>query len=89
MMEKLLHDRLKTLNPISLNIIDESHKHQGHRPNSPNIGTHFKITIIAECFKGMSLLQRHRMVYEILDKELKGQLHALSIKALTPDQQNP
>jgi BolA protein len=87
MMEKLIYERLSSLNPIKLSIIDESHKHHGHQPDLPSHGTHFKIEIIADCFKGKNKVTRHRMIYEALNEAFKGHLHALSIKASAPEEE--
>ncbi len=87
-MEEVLKAKLEALSPLSLTIIDESHKHKGHQPNMPAIGTHFKITIVAECFAGQSQINRHKLIYKALEKELQGTIHALSIKAMTPDEYN-
>jgi len=49
-------------------------------------GDHFDVTIVAEQFEGMSLVQRHRAVYQALGDAMSGAIHALMIKALTPTQ---
>ena len=46
----------------------------------------FSAIIVSEIFTGKSLLQRHRVIYEIFAEELKGQIHALSLSTLTPTQ---
>jgi BolA protein len=74
----------KALQPCHLEIIDESSLHQGHQGHRPGFVTHVRITIIAEQFVGLTRLERHRRVYEILAKELAFELHALALKALTP-----
>jgi stress-induced morphogen len=48
---------------------------------------HFSIKVISNHFKGRSLLDRHRMVYQALDEPMKdGRIHALEIKAQTNDE---
>ncbi len=49
-------------------------------------GTHFEATVIAEDFGGKSLLQKHRMVYATLGASMGGAIHALSIRAFTPEE---
>jgi len=72
-------------NPQSLEIIDDSHKHAGHA--SAGGGGHFTVNIVAEAFRGQSLVQRHRMVYAALEELMKqNEVHALSIHARTPDE---
>ena len=46
--------------------------------------THFEATIVSEAFAGKRPLQRHQMVYQALGDHIGGDIHALSIKALTP-----
>jgi len=48
--------------------------------------SHFKVVVISEAFEGPSLIQRHRLVNALLEAELAGGVHALSIKAKTPAQ---
>jgi BolA protein len=43
-----------------------------------------RILVISEKFNGLSRLERHRLVYEVLAQELTSELHALALKALTP-----
>lgn len=49
-------------------------------------GTHFEATVITEAFDGKRLLERHRMVYATLGDRMQGEIHALSIKAYTPQE---
>jgi stress-induced morphogen len=46
----------------------------------------FKVLIVSSAFEGVSLLQRHRMIYEIFSYEMTGPIHALSLNTLTPAQ---
>ena len=71
------------LSPDQLDIIDESHLHAGH-PGARGGGGHFNVTIVSSAFDGQNLLARHRMVYDALGDAMKTEIHALSIKALTP-----
>lgn len=70
--------------PHSLNIIDESHKHAGHA--SAGGAGHFVVEIVADEFAGKNLIQRHRLVYDALGDVMNTEIHALSIKAATPDE---
>ena len=49
-------------------------------------GDHFDVTVVAEQFDGLSLVERHRKVYAALGDAMQAEIHALMIKALTPDQ---
>ncbi len=70
--------------PQSLKVVDESHQHEGHAGHRPGGQTHFRVYIVSELFKGMTRLQRHRLVNEALSGELKGGVHALAIHAEAP-----
>jgi stress-induced morphogen len=43
-------------------------------------GDHFRATVVADAFSGLSRIQQHRLVYEIFGKEIGGPIHALSLK---------
>lgn len=88
-MENIIRTKLTAaLNPLLLEIVDESHKHAGHagaRAMGPQVGnTHFNIKIVSRVFAPMSRLERHRFVHEILKTELDGQIHALSLTLRSP-----
>ncbi len=76
----------KNLNPVHLDVEDESHLHAGHMGARPEGETHFKVTIVSPDFTGQSRVQRHKMVYDILAEELAGPVHALALKTKTPDE---
>jgi len=73
------------LNPIHLEISDDSDEHAGHA-GAQEGQAHCSITIVSSIFSGKTLIQRHRLVYAVLDELMKTQIHALSINALTPDE---
>jgi BolA protein len=74
----------KAFAPQSLDVVDESHRHEGHAGHRPGGETHFRVYILSEAFRGKDRLQRHRMVNETLSGELKGGVHALAIHASAP-----
>jgi len=77
-----------TLHPVHLEIVDESHKHIGHA-GARQGGGHFRVNIVSDSFNGKSLVERHRMVYASLSEAMQHDIHALSIKAVTPEEINP
>ena len=56
------------------------------KEDDPKGETHFKVTIVSAAFRGLSRLERHRLVYQTVDAELKERVHALTIRALTPEE---
>jgi BolA protein len=80
-------EKLKAaLAPQSLDVEDESHRHEGHAGHRPGGETHFRIHIVSEAFRGKSRIERHRMINQILSAELAGGVHALAIHAGAPDE---
>jgi BolA protein len=78
-----LRERLTaSLAPQQLEIIDDSRKHTGHAGASG--GGHFTVHIVAQAFTGKSLLERHRMIYDLLQDMMHTEIHALSIQARSP-----
>ena len=78
--------RLKSeLNPESLDIVDDSHKHAGHA-GARSGGGHFDLTIVSEKFAGLNTVMRHRLIYDALGEMMQTEIHALSIKAFSPEE---
>lgn len=81
----LIRTRLDAaLSPRHLEIVDESRQHTGHAGAAQ--GGHFAAVIVSEKFQGLSNIARHRLVYTALSDIMPGEIHALSILALTPDE---
>ena len=70
--------------PERLEVVDESHKHEGHAGWREGGETHFHVTLVAEAFAGQSRLDRQRAVYAALAEELAGPVHALQVTARAP-----
>jgi BolA protein len=73
------------LAPLSLEIVDDSHRHAGHAGARDGRG-HFNVTIVATRFTGANRVARHRMVYAALGSLMQTDIHALSVTALAPDE---
>jgi BolA protein len=67
------------LQPLSVAVTDDSHLHAGHE--GAKSGRHFSVHLQAECFRGLSHVQRHRLVYDALRDLIPQGIHALAIKA--------
>lgn len=82
---QLIEDRLRqALAPTHIEVVDESLAHFGHA-QAGGAG-HFSLTIVAAAFAGKNLIQRHQMVYQVLSDLMQTEIHALSIRAYTPDE---
>ena len=67
--------------PESLDVVDESHLHEGHSGHRPGGETHFRVYIVSKAFEGKSRIERHRMINATLAAELAGPGHALASEA--------
>jgi BolA protein len=84
MAERIAKKLESALSPQRLQVIDESHQHQGHGGWREGGETHFKVDIVSDAFFGKSRLERHRMVNAALAQELAEGVHALAIVARGP-----
>lgn len=84
-VEQAIRERLAKLNPVRVELEDESHQHMGHAGSRPSGGTHWKLAIVSEAFRGASVVARHRMVYEALGDLMRRDIHALKIEASAPE----
>ena len=79
---ELLRQRLAVLQPDSIDIVDDSHRHAGHA--GARDGGHYQLQIVAQAFAGKSTIARHRMIYDAAGDLMRGRIHALSIRAEVP-----
>ena len=49
-------------------------------------GVHFEAEVVCDAFRGKFPLARHRMVYATLGERMGGEIHALSLRTLTPEE---
>jgi stress-induced morphogen len=49
-------------------------------------GDHFRATVTAAAFAGLSRIEQHRLVYDVFGEEIGGPIHALSLKTAVPDE---
>ena len=82
MHERIERKLIEALHPLRLSVKNESAQHNV----PPGSETHFNVIIVAAHFAGLTRVQRHRAVYAALDAELKDGVHALTFKALTPEE---
>jgi BolA protein len=86
-VEESIREKLRgAFAPAEIEVVNDSHRHAGHR-SSPGTGeSHFSVTVVSAAFAGKSRLERHRMVNAVLAEELSGRIHALAVSALTPEE---
>jgi BolA family transcriptional regulator, general stress-responsive regulator len=80
-----LRVRLAALDPLAVDVVDDSAAHAGHAGAAGGAG-HFSVRIVSDRFSGLSRLARHRRVLDELTDLFPHPIHALSIEALTPEE---
>jgi BolA protein len=80
--ERLRDALQQALNPIALEVQDDSHLHAGHA--GAREGRHFSVRVVSAAFDGLSRVARHRLVYDAARSLIDEGIHALAIDARTP-----
>ena len=81
-----IRERLAVLEPLDLDLVDESAKHAGHAGAQPGGNTHWRLTIVSPRFAGQPTVARHRRVYQALGELMQNPIHALAITARAPEE---
>lgn len=81
-VQKIRH-ALQVLEPVRLEITDDSHLHAGH-PGARDGRGHFTVKIVSSHFENLRTIQRHRLVYDAVGELMETDIHALSIDAEPP-----
>ena len=82
---ELIRQKLAVLEPEAIEILDESARHAGHE-GAKSGGGHYLLTIVSPQFIGKTAVARHRLVYDVLREMMHKNIHALSVKAYTPEE---
>ena len=81
-----IRNRLAALEPVQVELEDQSEQHRGHAGYQAGGNTHWRLTIVSPRFCGQSVVARHRMVYEALGNLMQNPIHALAITARAPEE---
>ena len=81
-----IRSRLACLEPVELELVDESDQHRGHAGYKAGGNTHWRLAIVSPRVAGKTVVARHRMVYEALGSLMQDPIHALAITARAPDE---
>ncbi|MGP1394895.1 MAG: BolA family protein [Inquilinaceae bacterium] len=76
----------EALDPVSLEIEDQSHLHAGHAGHDGRGESHFRVVVVSRAFAGRSRVDRQRLVYGALADELADRVHALALVTRSPDE---
>lgn len=74
------------LSPESIEVVDDSHLHVGHAGAQGGAG-HYSVSIVSDAFTNQNTVVRHRLIYDALKDLMENDIHALSIKAVSPEEQ--
>ena len=81
-----IRQRLAALDPVEIELADESEQHRGHAGYQAGGNTHWRLSIVSPRFAGQPVLARHRMVYQALGNLMQHPIHALAITARSPEE---
>ena len=84
MQERIVARLTAALHPVDLDVIDESDRHAGHTGAREGGGTHYRVRVVSAQFERRSRVERHRLVYGLLEAEFADGLHALALVAKAP-----
>ena len=84
MQERIVARLTAALDPILLDVVDESDRHAGHAGAREGGGTHYRVRVVSAKFDRHSRIERHRLVYGLLTEEFADGLHALALVAKAP-----
>jgi BolA protein len=88
-VDKIKNRLLEAFTFEHLEIIDESAAHAGHSGAMQSGGGHYSAILVSPVFHEKTLIQRHQLVYRALGDLLRTDIHAFSMKALTPSEYSP
>lgn len=87
MKDKITERLAQALQPVFVEIVNDSARHAGHAGDNGSGESHFRVKVVSAAFAGKGRIERQRMVYGLMKEELEsGALHALSVSALSPDE---
>lgn len=80
-IEEGIRQKLATMEPSYLELVNESHMHAAQAQAS-----HFKLILVSTHFDGLRTVARHQTIYRLLAEELQGPVHALAMHLFTPEE---
>jgi len=80
-----IRQRLQTLQPLQIEVDDDSAQHAGHE-GARRGGGHYRLRLVSARFQGLSRMARHRLVYDALGPMMRDEIHALSMSLHSPEE---
>ena len=75
--------------PAAIRVFDDSARHAGHAGHRPEGETHYDVLLVAAAFRGLSRVERSRLVHEALRAEFADGMHALTLTLRSPEEYRP
>jgi BolA protein len=86
---EIIKRRLETvLEAEHVEVVDDSASHASH-PGARSGGGHYRVLVVSPRFTGLSRVSAQRLVYQALDELMDGDIHALEMQTLVPEQWRP
>ena len=82
MRSRITEKLARGLQPILLEVVNESALHKGHAGDDGSGETHFHVKVVSSVFEGVGRIERQRMVFALISEEMASGIHALSISAI-------
>lgn len=82
--ERMLAALQARLGEASIEVEDESHLHAGHAGAPLGGESHYRVRVESAAFRGLSRIERHRLIHDILKDELAAGIHALALELSVP-----
>lgn len=80
-----IRSRLGELEPLLIEVTDDSAAHRGHA-GAASGGGHYQLRMVSERFTGLSRVARHRLVYDLLPDLMQREIHALAMNLQAPNE---
>ena len=84
-MIELIRSRLAALDPLVIEVVDDSASHSGHA-GAASGGGHYQLRLVSARFMGQSRVARHRLVYDLLPDLMQREIHALAMNLQAPNE---
>ena len=74
----------ETISVDFIKIFDYTAQHENHATFEGNF--HLSMILVSPDFEGMSLIERHQLIYKVVDEYMHNEIHALTMKIHTPEE---
>ena len=86
--EEIERKMKERLDAVHVEVVDETWKHAGHAGAATG-GGHFTLVVVSPRFEGVNALDRRRLVFNALEAEMNGAIHALTVRTVAQSEWSP